>query len=357
VILVFPFFSLFRSVAGYEQLNEQVINLELLLQRRAVSGRHFPKVDGKAGGVHDGGTRTRTTTSTGGGGSGVGESRAAPGTRGAVTSEDNRESEPLTAPVTPGIPGSNIDDIPFETSAAAAGSSSDGGSGKDEDSRDFHAYTSCPSLLYGSWLRLETDPAPPARASKTQADDINDPAWRTASVLLRFTVDSVERHEMLLPTGNKDGHPLPSPPRRHRTRHQSWPGVLSVECNWSEEDEAAAAEAMQEQSAHSSTGGIDELLSALRSATSLPSDVISAEIHIAFPGAAVPTAAGSTDDSNPWRRASLSPLSFAFVPVRLNGVTHATLVERWPQGASAGDTARAHGPAYLRLSSATASLR
>jgi hypothetical protein len=212
-----------RSVAGYEQLNEQVINLELLLHRRAVEGRHFPKVDGKDGGVHDGGTRTRTTTSTGGGGSGVGESRAAPGTRGAVTSEDNRESEPLTAPGTPGIPGSNIDDIPFETSAAEAteDSSFDGSSGKEEDALRHHAHTSCPSLLYGSWLRLETDPAPRARATKIQADDSNDPAWGMVRVLLRFTADSVERHEALLPTENKEGQATPSSHRRHRTRHQS----------------------------------------------------------------------------------------------------------------------------------------
>jgi hypothetical protein len=84
-------------------------------------------------------------------------------------------------------------------------------------------------------------------------------------VLLRFTADSVERHESLLPTGNKEGQPTLLPPRRHRTRHRSWPGVLSVECNWSEEEEAAAAEAMQEQPAHGATESVEELLHALRS--------------------------------------------------------------------------------------------
>jgi hypothetical protein len=133
--------------------------------------------------------------------------------------------------------------------------------------------------------------------------------------------------------------------------------VLSVECNWSEEDEAAAAEAMQEQSVHSATASVDELLNALRSATSLPPDAISAEVHIAFPGASAPAAAGLPGAGDPWRRASLPPLSFAFVPVRLNGVTHATLVERWPQAASTDDAAHEHGHAYLRLSTATASLR
>jgi hypothetical protein len=107
--------------------------------------------------------------------------------------------------------------------------------------------------------------------------------------------------------------------------------VLSVECKWSEEDEAAAAaEAMQEQPAHNPTESVEELLSALRSATSLPSDAISAEVHIAFPGAAASAAIRAKDDSNPWRRASLPPLSFAFVPVRQSGATHATLVKRRP---------------------------
>lgn len=96
---------------------------------------------------------------------------------------------------------------------------------------------SCPTFLYGSWMRIENgavpvatgkgdtgaaDPPPTQQGSRSKRESRK---ISVSSVVLRFSADSYERVESHSTAG------------RRRVSQQRWTGPLRVECEWDEMEE------------------------------------------------------------------------------------------------------------------------
>ena len=138
---------------------------------------------------------------------------------------------PSSTPSSPLTTGQEIAEItspqvaPLAIAASLPGSSfrtqSVGADGAADDalsSMASSALYTCPSFLYGSWLRVEN----------VLSDDSSSSS-SSSSVLMRFTSDSVERIQTTL-TAAAGG-------RRRRVQQQRWSGPLQVECEWSSEQQ------------------------------------------------------------------------------------------------------------------------
>lgn len=201
---------------------------------------------------------------------------------------------------------------------------------------------SCPSFLFGSWLRLETAAAHSSSSS--------------SSLLLRFSRGGMERIEStstVTHTANAMRSPAAAvtaaaasasyrpPSRRSRNvEHQIWKASLRVRCTWIEDPEAdydrITAVAVNATHHSANTTAPAPTLPPLR----LLSDFLGG---LAVPAASRVEITVSIEGSD---SAALAPMHFSFMQLRVKGKLHTALVERL---ALQADGTFEHGQAFLRV--------
>jgi hypothetical protein len=171
------------------------------------------------------------------------------------------------------------------------------------------AVPSCPSLLYGSWLRLDQ-----SASSRGSAP--------FSSVLLSFGPGSIERVESMLSVDPSIGDSVASGATSTQSvEHQRWEGSLRVRCAWRRESVRDSSSTQQVR-----------LLSEFLDNLAVPPSA-SAEITVSMEGSTLP-----------------SPLRYTFLQLRTKDKQQQqqqqqlALVERLPQA----DGTFEHGHAYLR---------
>ncbi len=209
----------------------------------------------------------------------------------------------------------------------------------------------CPSLLYGSWLRLET-----AATSDGSSE----------SMLLRFTptsIESVVTFSRLEPHGNAAA-PAPKFSRRKRVSHQRWVGSLYVECEWREDsgnDHSASLfgsdsinEASELEHGH--------LLAAIAEALTMSATSAAASITVGLDSSQGASMDSAHAPSSPWHTSSPAAMTFTLLSMQLHPHTESaftsgrtlqrtftTLVECSDQA----DGSRKHQRAFVRVASGT----
>ena len=194
---------------------------------------------------------------------------------------------------------------------------------------------SCPTFLYGSWMRIENGAAAAATGGAAQPPPSQQGSRRgpkrkthkngANSVVLHFSADSYERVESHSTAG------------RRRVSQQRWTGPLLVECEWDEMEEAQEEEEeedgqTEEEEEEGKENGSDD--------RSTPSDAASLlrlsdelEESLAMPthaAASITVRITAAGPAHPSAAAAPMVLHFTYLPLLFKGNNGPTpvLVER-----------------------------